>query len=365
MAIVIDSWTKYTSLKLNGITYSHPELLHLAKEKMQDSLLADWEKFIFLFILDWLNTDSFVLVKTSGSTGKPKTIQIEKDKMLASAIATNTFFDLDEKKTALLCLSAEYIAGKMMLVRAFVGGFDLHYTAPQSDALLLNTNVYFFTAIVPLQLESALKKNALALNNFHKIIIGGAAIRPAAIEKLQDLNAEFWSTYGMTETITHIALQALNGKQKTDYFQALNTVEFGVNENLCLSIFAPYIQKDKIQTNDRVELISSTQFRFLGRADFIINSGGIKLSPEILERKIAKYIDSDFAFSSRLDKTLGEKLVLVIEGEKYLNLTEFQSAVNQALGRFERPKEIVFIEQLPKTKNGKLDRNALRKYLLK
>ncbi len=365
MAVVKYSWTTYNTLKLNGIKYSRSELLLLAKRKMQDAKCADWEKFIFSFVLEWLNGDSFVWVKTSGSTGKPKTIQIEKDKMVASALATNSFFNLYEQKTALLCLSAEFIAGKMMLVRAFVGGFDLHYRAPQSDALLLNTKTYTFAAIVPLQLEAALKTKAKVLNLISKIIIGGAAIRQDSIEKLQDLESEFWSTYGMTETITHIALQALNGKQKTNYFQALDGVQFSVNDKACLCISAPYIQKEKIQTNDSVELLSSTQFRFLGRADFVINSGGIKLSPEVLEQKIAKYIDSDFAFSSKLDQKLGEKLVLVIEGEKDSRLSQINKALDTVLGRFERPKEILFIPKFPKTKSGKIDRNALKSDLLK
>lgn len=365
MAILNNSWKTYTALKLNGINYSHSALLLLAQEKTQDLKIADWEKSIFTFILDWLNTKEYVLVKTSGSTGKPKTIRIEKNKMVASAKATNTFFDLDETKTALLCLSTEFIAGKMMLVRAFVGGFDLHYNEPRTDVLLTISTPYDFTAIVPMQLESTLKQDAKVLNLLSKIIIGGAAIREDSVEKLQGLKSECWSTYGMTETITHIALQALNGKQKSDYFQALGGAHFSLNENECLCISAPHIQMNKIQTNDRVELINSEHFRFLGRADFVINSGGIKLSPEILERKLAKHINSDFALSSKLDKTLGEKLVLLIEGEEYPNLTEFQSIVNNALGRYERPKEILFIEELPKTKNGKLDRNALRKYLLK
>lgn len=341
-------------------------MLSMVKAKLKDPIIPDWEKAIFHFISEWLDDMDYVLVKTSGSTGKSKNIQIEKTRMIASAKATNAFFNLDENKKALLCLSAEYIAGKMMLIRAFVGGFDLHYIEPKSDALLKINSDFDFTAVVPLQLESVLKsENAQLINRVKKMIVGGAAVRQDLIQKLEQVETEVWATYGMTETVTHIALQGLNGKHKTNYFQGLPSVEFQTDERDCLKINVPAVSQDAIQTNDSVELLNAHQFRFLGRVDFVINSGGIKLSPEILEQKLEIYIESDFAFSSKLDKLLGEKLVLVIEGETYSEkmFRELNNLIKTRLNRFEQPKEILFIQEFPKTRNGKLDRIVLKEII--
>lgn len=354
---------KYTSLRLNGNLYSRSDLLSLAKVKLKDVNIPDWEKSIFHFITKWLDDKEYVLVKTSGSTGKPKKIQIEKSRMLASAQATNTFFGLDESKKALLCLPTEYIAGKMMLVRAFVGGFDLHAVEPKSDALLKINNDFDFTAVVPLQLEVVLKSgNTQLINQVKKMIVGGATVRQELVQKLEQVETEVWATYGMTETITHIALKGLNEKHKTDYFQGLPNVDFQLDERDCLRINAPNVSREAIQTNDSVELLNAHQFRFLGRVDFVINSGGIKLSPEILEQKLETYIESNFVFSSKVDKLLGEKLVLVIEGGTNSEdvFRELNDVMKTSLDRFERPKEILFIQEFPKTRNGKLDRIALK-----
>jgi len=360
-------WKSYTNLKLNGLFYSKLEMFALSYAKLEDSNIPEWEKLIYRFIIEWLNDKDLVMVNTSGSTGKPKSIQIEKDRMIASAKATNEFFNLNEDKKALLCLSAEFIAGKMMIVRAFVGGFDLQYSEPRSDALLRFNSDFDFVAVVPLQLEYALKSdNIQALSRIKKLIVGGAAMRQNIIQKLEQVETEVWLTYGMTETITHIALQGLNGKYKTSYFKALRGVEFQLDKRECLLINAPLVSSDSIQTNDRVELVNKHQFRFLGRVDFVINSGGIKFSPEILEQKMAMHIERDFAFSSKIDDVLGEKLVLVIEGDSFSEAKgkELNKILKNALSRFEHPKEILFIRELPKTVNGKLDRNRLKEIIL-
>jgi len=349
-------------LKLNGQLFDPLELNSLSKLKLNDSKIPDWEKSIFHFIGEWLDEKEVIEVKTSGSTGKPKNISLEKNRMVASALATNSFFNLDKNKSALLCLSTEYIAGKMMIVRAFVGGFDLHIVEHSSDALVANQTNFDFTAVVPLQLESVLKSNKMdALNRIKKIIVGGAALRSDLKSSLKLIKTEVWATYGMTETITHIALQRLNGKNQTDYFQALSNIEFQMDERDCLRIKAPEVSLDMIQTNDKVELLNNKQFRYLGRVDFVINSGGVKLSPEILEEKFAKHILVHFAFSSKKDPVLGEKLVLLIEGEKSENLEkEVWTQSKKALRKFEQPKEIIFVKELPKTINGKLDRIRLK-----
>lgn len=356
----------YTSLKLNGQIYSPQELRILCDSKCTDIEIPKWEKSIFHFINEWLDGADHLHIKTSGSTGKPKKIQIEKDRMIASAKATNTFFGLDKSKRALLCLSSDFIAGKMMLVRAFVGGFDLHYTEPKSDALLKMNGDFDFAAVVPLQLEAVLKSEQIQnLSRIKKMIVGGATVRQDLIQSLEQVETKVWATYGMTETITHIALQGLNGNYKTHYFQGLPNVSFQLDERSCLRIDAPTVSLDTIQTNDRVELLNTHQFRFLGRVDFVINSGGIKLSPEILEQKLELHLHVNFTFSSKKDDILGERLVLVVEAKKTESLhKEIHSIAKKVLDRFEQPKEIVFIQELPKTRNGKLDRIQLKNLIV-
>lgn len=355
----------YVGLKLNGRIYSPQELCILSDSKCKNIEIPKWEKSIFHFINEWLDGTDYLHIKTSGSTGKPKKIQIEKVRMIASAKATNTFFGLDKSKKALLCLSSDFIAGKMMLVRAFVGGFDIHYTEPKSDALLKINGDFDFAAVVPVQLESVLKSEHIqSLSQIKKMIIGGATVRQDLIQSLEQVETEVWATYGMTETITHIALQGLNGKHKTNYFQGLPNVDFQLDERSCLRINAPAVSLNTIQTNDRVELLNTQQFRFLGRVDFVINSGGIKLSPEILEQKLELHLQVDFTFSSKKDDILGERLVLVVEAEKTESLQkEIHSIAKKVLDRFEQPKEIVFIENFPKTANNKLDRIQLKKMI--
>jgi len=356
----------YTDLKLNGKSYSLQDLLIISELKISDIEVPEWEKAIFRFISEWIDENDSISVTTSGSTGKPKEIWLKKNRMLASAMATNTFFQLDITKKALLCLSAEYIAGKMMIVRAFVGGFDLHYIEPASNSLLGIQTQYDFTAVVPLQLEAVFKSyNSQVLNNIKKLIVGGAAVRSDLNLILDYVESEIWASYGMTETITHVALQALNGRKKMDFFRAIEGVEFQVDDHDCLKITAPAINPESIQTNDRVDLINAKEFRFLGRIDFVINSGGIKFSPEFIEQKIAHFIDRNFVFSSLPDEVFGEKLVLVIEGSKYLDelLEEIKLSMKKVLSRFEQPKEILFVPILPKTESGKIDRIKLKQII--
>jgi len=352
---------KYSELSMQGRLYSSGELKALSAKMIGNAEIPEWEKAIYRFIGEWLNNAEYVEVKTSGSTGVPKKLKISKARMIASAMATNHFFDLKAGKEALLCLSADYIAGKMMLVRAFVGGFALDYCQPSANALLKNKKQYDFTAVVPMQVETTLKTNIAAFERVRTYIVGGAALRTDLIEHLYALPSVFWSTYGMTETITHVALQVLNGKRKTDYYQALEGVKFDKDARSCLRILAPRLSDEAIQTNDLVDLINEQQFRFLGRADFVINSGGIKLFPEQLEQKISLLLTEKYAFSSVKDMRLGEKLVLVVEGKlaeekKQKLLIEMHSFLTS----YEQPKAIYCIKMLPVTLNDKIDRKALR-----
>jgi len=376
--------TFHTDFTLNGKGFA------TSKELLRFS--SSLSKEAFLFLSAWFDTNDFIEVQTSGSTGTPTSISLKKEYMVNSAQATGAYFELPQKTTALLCLSPKYIAGKMMLVRAMVLGWALDMVEPASCPLDHTEKTYDFCAMVPLQLANSLSQ----LYRIKKLIVGGASVSNELIEKLQEFPTRVFATYGMTETITHVAIKKLNhldvsstsnvgfdcqpdnviqagaqpdidvpssevemlnnGSGERSYYNTLPNVKISTDTRGCLVIDAPGISDTKIITKDMVELISDTEFQWLGRYDTIINSGGIKLIPEQIEKKLAAVIDSRFFVAGIPDKLLGEKLVLIVESEnsdddilnKVKNLT--------ALSKYEIPKKIFYIPEFIETGTKKIQR---------
>lgn len=296
------------------------------------------------FIIDWLQDNPAISVQTSGSTGKPKTIVLQKHQMAASAKATVEFFNLNKGTKALHALPGRYIAGKMMFVRAVLFGWDLHIVPPSSSPLKGLKQTFDFAAMVPLQVRASIKD----LYRIKTLIIGGAAI-PADLENaLLEFPTSCWATYGMTETITHIALRKLGEKA----YRCLEGIQVHTDQRGCLCIDAPKLNKDVLVTNDLVELHSNVQFVLLGRIDNVINSGGIKIIPEQLEAKLAGKLTTRFFFASQPDKRLGEQLILIVEGEKIV----MEAAFFQDFKAFEKPKAVFFIKHFAETPTKKINR---------
>lgn len=348
----------HPDFKLNGKSYTLAKLVNVA-EAMQlegdeeDKILAD-------FLLNWLYPKDTLLASTSGSTGSPKTITLDKLKMIASAKATGTHFDLQAGTTALLCLSANYIAGKMMMVRALYLGWHLDVVLPNKMPLAQTTKSYDFAAMVPMQVQNSLKD----LHRVKKLIVGGAAVSPVLQEKLQSLPTEVFATYALTETITHVAIKKLNHRteqeQTDDAYEALPNVHFTVDERSCLIIDAPEVSKAKVYTNDVVKLYSPTKFSWLGRADFVINSGGHKVHPEQVEQVLALVIDAPFFVTSVPDEALGEKVILIVEG----NEEAFPEIDYVGLHPYEIPKEVYFTDAMEYTTTGKIQRDLTKEKVL-
>lgn len=341
----------HSAFKLEGKSFnSKEELIDFSKEISSE---------VAEFLMDWYNNKSFVEVKTSGSTGKPKIVQLQKANMINSAKATGEYFNLAEKTTALLCMSPNYIAGKMMLVRAITLGWHLDIVEPASNPLKNSEKQYDFSAMVPLQLQNS-------LGEFHKIktiIVGGGAVSEELLSKIKNSKTEIFATYGMTETITHIAVKKLNvisgtvekSKGIESHYKTLPNIKISVDTRGCLVIDAPKISEEKVITNDLVELISEKEFKWLGRIDTVINSGGIKLIPEQIEEKLAKILKSRFFVAGISDVVLGEKLILICEGIQNDDLLkEIQHL--QTLSAYEIPKEIYFLENFMETETKKIDR---------
>jgi len=300
------------------------------------------EQAIGEFLLDWFDDKDYIEMRTSGTTGLPKLVKLKKQAMIQSALATGDFFELAPRDKALLCLPVKFIAGKMMLVRSFILGLDLDIVEPSTQPLALNTTKYDFVAMVPLQVQNSIE----ALQNVKKLIVGGAKMDSTLEEKVLPLKTEVYETYGMTETITHIAAKRVGEK----VFTVLPNVKIAQDDRGCLVITVQSISEEPIVTNDLVELIRENQFMFLGRIDNVINSGGVKLIPEQIEAKLIDKISNRFFVTGIPDTVLGEKLILVVEGEKQ----DFPTDFFDVLDKYERPKEIVFVPKFKENENGKL-----------
>ncbi len=333
--------------KLNGFHLDREDLCRVAYSFIKEG--EDFEKPVGDFLLDWFDGKDYIEMETSGTTGAPKTISVKKQAMVDSALATGDFFELEPGNKALQCLPVKFVAGKMMLVRAMILGLDLEFVAPSSHPLNKNEIDFDFVAMVPLQAQNSIAE----LKKVKKMIVGGAAVNKTLEKQLLKLPTEVYETYGMTETITHIAARKLGEKA----FTVLPYVTISYDDRNCLVIHAPRISDDVIITNDIVELVNENQFIFLGRMDNVINSGGIKLIPEQIEEKLAAKIQQRFFIASKPDNELGEKVVLVIEGEKH----ELDDLIYESLDKYEKPKEVVFVSKFKDTVTGKILRKETMK----
>ncbi len=331
----------HNSFKLNGFHLNREDLCRVAYSFIKEG--EDFEKPVGNFLLDWFDGKDYIEMQTSGSTGTPKFIKVDKQSMVNSAIATGNFFDLKPGDRALQCLPVKYVAGKMMLIRSIILGLDLDYVEPSSRPIENIDQKYDFAAMVPLQAKNSLKD----LKKIKKLIIGGSLISPSLEKELMNLSTEVYETYGMTETVTHIAAKRVGETA----FTVLPDVTISYDDRNCLVIHAPKIIKNEIViTNDLVELVNENQFVFLGRIDNIINSGGVKIIPELVEHKLSGLINKRYFIASKEDAELGEKVVLVVEGDDF----EIDKSIFEKLDKYEYPREIIFVKKFKETENGKV-----------
>ena len=346
----------HPEFQLNGTSYKACGLRDFAQEIQKTGEL--YEQELGEFILDWLNDKDYVLVNTSGSTGAPKSIKLLKKHMINSAKATGKRFKLEAGTTALHCLPTRFIAGKLMLVRAVILGWKLDVVPPKSNPLDQVLKRYDFSAMTPFQLDNSIA----GMHLLAKLIVGGGPFSQTLKELVQDCPTKIYETYGMTETVTHIAVRRVNSKKNRETeppFKTLSKVTVSKDERGCLVIKAPKVATDPIVTNDLVDLISYKKFQWLGRIDNVVNSGGIKLYPESIEKKLAHQIDVPFIVGAEQDDALGERLILVIECDSF-----DASRLNfEVLGKYETPKRIFCTPKFVRTHNGKVKRGATLKSL--
>lgn len=335
------------------------------------------------FLDNWRSGSDTIAVKTSGSTGTPKVMQVEKRRMLASARVTCDFLGLRQGDTALLCMSLDYIAGKMMVVRSIERGLRLLTVEPSGHPMQGLTEAAGLVAMVPMQVYNTLKvesERRLLMQSRH-LLIGGGAIDKELEAALREFPNAVWSTYGMTETLSHIALRRLNGKEASQWYTPFNTVDVRQDAGGCLVIDAPEICGETLTTNDIVEMhADGRRFRIVGRRDNVICSGGVKIQIEEVETLLKEHVNVPFVITKCHDGKFGEAVVMLYEscekdfegGEKDFESGEQSFATTVAGGngngadcrslrrvaenflpRYWQPKYYFAVDCLPLTETGK------------
>ena len=301
------------------------------------------------FLAEWHNDSPTLLVHTSGSTGKPKPMLVEKRRMEASARITCDFLGLKPGDTALLCMSLDYIAGKMMVVRSLTRGLRLVSIVPCGCPSWEDDIT--FAAMVPMQVYNLLQTvdGRQRLMTVRHLIIGGGAIDDALAKELRSFPNAVWSTYGMTETLSHVALRRLNGPEASEWYRPFDGVTLSLTEDGCLVIDAPAVHDGPLVTNDMAEL-SDMGFRILGRKDNVICSGGIKIQIEEVERMLRPHVSSAFMITKRADKKFGEQVVLLTESNDMCLLRE---VCQRVLPKYWQPRAYLHVDSLPMTETGK------------
>ena len=305
------------------------------------------------FIREWESDCDYIVAHTSGSTGTPKEIRLPKSDMRVSAKATNSRFGITRRSVIAAPLSVDYIAGKMMCVRAIEAGCEL-LEMPVSNKVLIDRRIDLL-AIVPSQLDSLLAQPD-APQLVKNIIVGGAPMNDQQLAAIVNKGLNAFATYGMTETCSHVALKKICGHET--YFESMPGISFSQDRRGCLVIQAPAYSFGNLTTNDIVEIASPTEFRWIGRFDNVINSGGIKISPERLEKEIARYVDRPFYITSAKDDRWGEVPAIVFEG----TASEVQDILDLLASKIDHktcPKKARAVRALPRTANGKIFRKKI------
>jgi O-succinylbenzoic acid--CoA ligase len=350
----------YSTIRINGRLVSLESIVNETALSQ-----SPFENHTFSFLSAWLSGQKTFDLQTSGSTGEPKTITASREQMVSSARLTEQTLQLSKSDQALICIDTKYIGGRMMLVRCLTTGMRILAVDPVANPLtkIPVDQCVNFAAFVPLQVQSILgSKHPHLLDTLDKVIIGGAPLDEKVIQQLRESLCRCYATYGMTETLSHVALRVLNGKDKQPYFEALSGITFRVDQRGCLIIDVPYLSEPVI-TNDLAELINERQFVWLGRWDNVINTGGVKVIPEKLEATLSASfskagMNNRFFIHGVDDPKFGHRIVLFIEGTGLTErlLSPFFTDLAASLPPFEIPKEVRTVSSFATTDTGKINR---------
>lgn len=307
------------------------------------------------FIAEWNNDTDSITAHTSGSTGLPKVIKLQKEDMRTSALSTCEYFQIKPSSVLVSPLSANYIAGKMMLVRSFVSGAALWIEEPSNRPIIKNYGTIDLLPLVPSQVDWLIQNPSL-FGSVKNIIIGGGALHPKMERQLINAPCNIFATYGMTETCSHIAFRNISTQEKC--YTALPGISFDIDNRGCLIIIAPNFSFKRLITNDIIELKNSYQFIWKGRYDNVINTGGIKIYPEEVETRLATILDKPFYIIGRPNPKWGEEVVLYIECES-IDVSQIINQARNLLMPYCVPKDVIIKPKFQRTESGKIKRILL------
>lgn len=341
----MNPFDRYCGLVINGKFYQKNELGRLAQDDKEEAFTRE----VLSFADQLFKNTEEVTFQTSGSTGKPKAISFSKSAILKSADDTNQFFSLHKSHKALLSLPVAYVAGKMMIARAIAGEYELMCTPPSGAPL--NSNIDFdFAPFTPYQFEQIIDNQKDLLPDKAIILLGGSSVSSSLHKKIREVPNAVYLGFGMTETLTHFAVGDL--KSENFFFKNLPDTEIKIDDGGELSVFRNGITSKWIKTTDIVKPISGG-FIWKGRKDHIINSGGVKLHPEEIEKELAPYFSRPYFIYGLDDEKLGEKAVLFIEGTEETDLSSVQFAK-----KYSKPRDVIKMEKFLRTQSGKIKRKA-------
>ncbi len=355
------------SLLLNGREFRYADIQQYPATTPAD--LNGYEARVLDFVRQWLNGAQEFMLPTSGSTGPPQLVEFRRGQLEASARRTGDYFDLGPGERLLVCLNCEYVGGLMMLVRGLERRMHLTIVEPQADPLALVPPAadFTFAAFVPLQMRAMLAAgHAARLNQLRAILVGGAPVEHRLAQQIEALTVPVYLTYGMTETASHIALRRLNGPEAGPAYRVLPGIVVGQDARGCLTVRADVTNEELVTTNDHVSLAPDGRtFEWLGRVDFVINSGGVKVPAEkveqVLEVALVELELNRRAFVAGLpDERLGQRVTALLEGEPLpaAQLQQLRTLLEQRLSQYEVPREFIFVPEFQTTASGKLDRGA-------
>lgn len=317
------------------------------------------------FLAEWFNPLPVLKVQTSGSTGTPKELWVEKERMRNSARLTVAFLGLQAGDSTLICMPLKYIGGKMVIVRALIAGLNLIPVTPSGHPMATLETAPVFAAMTPMQVFNSIQiaTEKERLEQIQHLIIGGGAIDNELAQVLKKFPKAVWSTYGMTETLSHIALRRLSGPEASEWYTPFSQVSLCLSAEGTLIIQTPTVNPETLVTNDLVTFNSEGQFRIIGRKDNVINTGGVKVQIEQVETLLKPRLTFDIQITGVPDPKFGERIVLLAETGENLNDRQrnlLEEAFN-SLPPYWRPKETIPVPSLPKTGSGKPDRATARR----
>jgi len=350
---------KNSHITINGKIYSH-----LSIHSLTIDFPTQLSREVVGFLQTWFDKEDTLVQQSSGSTGTPKKLRLNKQAMESSALMTGNFFGFQEGMKAFLCLSPSYIAGKMMILRALIWKLNLILGETDSNPVKNLNETIDFAAMVPLQLAKIMEQNPEKLNNFNTIIIGGSAIPVSLEQKLTSFKTNFYHTYGMTKTMSHIALRKITESHSENYFKPLTGIHLTQDKRGCLIIQADDWRIKKLVTNDLVELLPDQNFRILGRWDEVIISGGLKIHPQLIEQKLSQHLSKPFVLIGKAHETAGEIAILIIEDQPVTaHIFKYWQLLENILEPAEMPRELYFIKSIPQLSSGKPDRKSIQKII--